>query len=181
MTWILPTLVVATLGNAPALAAPLPAPMVIAQANVPSKGGGEAPARTAPSTSSEGGEPTEAGEPPAGGGGETQGLGTMLLWMGAIFLFFWLFFIRPQNKKMKEHEQMVSSLKKGDAVVTNGGLFGRITGFDDSTGAVLLEIAKDTRVRVLRQQISKQQAPAKSPEEGDDKGARGSDKRAAKK
>ena len=78
--------------------------------------------------------------------------------MGLIFLFFWLFFIRPQNKQMKEHKLMIEGLRKGDNVVTQGGLFGTVAGFDDSTGAVLIEIAKNVRVKVVRSNIARLQS-----------------------
>ena len=47
--------------------------------------------------------------------------------------------IRPQQKRQKEHRSMVSNLKKGDRIITSGGLYGRITGIDDTT--LTVEIA----------------------------------------
>lgn len=92
-------------------------------------------------------------------------MGSTFLVMGLIFAFFWLFFIRPQNKQVKDHETLVKSLKNGDNVVTQGGMFGKIAGFDESTNSVLLEIAKGTRVRVVRNQIAKlQQQPGAAQE-----------------
>jgi len=157
MTTLIPALVIAFASPAATLGAHVISPdLVLAQKKVPSKGGdGAAPAKS-------GGE----GEGEAAGGQQQQeeapGFGSTLIVMGLIFLFFWLFFIRPQNKQLKEPETLVKGLKKGDAVVTQGGMFGRVTGFDDSTGSVLLEVAKDVRVRVVRNQISRlQQQPAK--------------------
>jgi len=60
--------------------------------------------------------------------------------------------IRPQQKKQKQHRQMVSDLKKGDRVVTSGGLYGRITGITDTV--VTLEISEKVRVKVARGNIS---------------------------
>ena len=143
--------------------APIPAmPVTIAQANVPTKGGEVTAPAADGSGSAEGGE--KQGDPP--------GFGSTLLVMGLIFLFFWLFFIRPQNKQMKEHKALIEGLKKGDPVVTQGGMFGRVVGFDDSTNAVLVEIAKDVRVRVVRNQISSLQSSLKAGKEKADDGAK---------
>jgi preprotein translocase subunit YajC len=60
--------------------------------------------------------------------------------------------IRPQQKKTKEHRQMVANLKKGDRVVTSGGIHGRITGMDDAT--LTVEIADKVRVKVARGNVS---------------------------
>lgn len=69
-----------------------------------------------------------------------------------LFVVFYLFLIRPQMKRQKEHAKMVQSLAKGDEAVTNGGLLGRITEVGDNF--VKLEIAKDTEVKIQRHAIS---------------------------
>lgn len=69
-----------------------------------------------------------------------------------IFVVFYFLLIRPQSKKAKEHRQMVEALAKGDEVVTNGGLLGRITSVGDSFLEV--EIADGMRVKVQRQAIA---------------------------
>jgi preprotein translocase subunit YajC len=69
-----------------------------------------------------------------------------------IFVVFYFLLIRPQSKKAKEHRQMVEALAKGDEVVTNGGLLGRITSIGDSF--VEVEIADGMRVKVQRQAIA---------------------------
>jgi preprotein translocase subunit YajC len=88
-----------------------------------------------------------------GGGASGQGGGfgafVPLILMFAIFYFL---LIRPQQKKQKEHRQMISTLKKGDRVVTSGGLYGRITGLTDTV--VTLEISEKVRVKVARGNIS---------------------------
>jgi preprotein translocase subunit YajC len=84
----------------------------------------------------------------AAGGNPLMGL---LLPVLILVLFFFLF-IRPQQKRMKEHRQMVSELKKGDEVVTGGGLTGRITEVDESF--VTLQIAENVEVRVQKQSVS---------------------------
>lgn len=69
-----------------------------------------------------------------------------------MFVIFYFLLIRPQQKKQKQHRQMISDLKKGDRVVTSGGLYGRITGLTDAV--VTLEISEKVRVKVARANIS---------------------------
>jgi len=74
---------------------------------------------------------------------------TSLLPLVFIFIVFYFLLIRPQSKKAKEHKQMVEALAKGDEIVTNGGLLGRITKVGDNF--VELEIADGVTVKVQRQ------------------------------
>ncbi len=69
-----------------------------------------------------------------------------------IFAIFYFLLIRPQQKRAKEHQNFLKNLKKGDEVVTNGGLIGRIVSLSDDV--VTLEIAEKVRVKVLRNQIA---------------------------
>ena len=69
-----------------------------------------------------------------------------------IFVIFYFFLIRPQMKQAKEHKQMVESLAKGDEVITNGGLLGKITKVGDNF--ITLEIAKDLEVKVQKNSVS---------------------------
>ena len=85
----------------------------------------------------------------AGGGGGGLGPFIPLILMFAIFYFL---LIRPQQKKQKKHRELLGSLKKGDTVVTSGGLHGKITGITDTI--VTLEIAEKVRVKVGRGFIS---------------------------
>ena len=66
-----------------------------------------------------------------------------------IFVIFYFFLIRPQQKKVKEHKAMVESLKKGDKVVTSGGITGIITRVIDND-KVEVEIAENVTVEVIR-------------------------------
>ena len=66
-----------------------------------------------------------------------------------IFVIFYFFLIRPQQKKVKEHKAMVESLKKGDKVVTSGGITGTITRVIDND-KVEIEIADNVTVEVVR-------------------------------
>lgn len=77
---------------------------------------------------------------------------SQLMVFGGIFLIFYLLFIRPQNKKMKEHREMISALAKGDEVVTNGGVLGKVVGLHDSF--VTIEVAQDINLNVQRTAIA---------------------------
>jgi len=84
-----------------------------------------------------------------GGQGGAFGAFIPLLLMFAIFYFL---LIRPQQKKAKEHKSMVASIKKGDRVVSSGGLHGTVTGLTDDT--ITMEIAPKVRVKVSRGSVA---------------------------
>ena len=69
-----------------------------------------------------------------------------------MFVIFYFLLIRPQQKRSKEHRNMISNLKKGDRIVTSGGLHGRITGLDDTT--LTVEIADKVRVKISRGNVA---------------------------
>lgn len=91
-----------------------------------------------------------------------------------MFVIFYFLLIRPQQKKSKEHREMVANLRKGDRVVTSGGIYGRVTGIDESK--VTLEISEKVRIKVVRGNVAgldqpRAQPPAKGEKEkGDSKG-----------
>ena len=87
------------------------------------------------------------------GGAEGQGgaATSFLIPLILMFAIFYFLLIRPQQKKAKEHQKYLANLKKGDSVVTSGGLHGEITGLTDTV--VTLEIADNIRVKVSRQHI----------------------------
>ena len=87
-----------------------------------------------------------------GGGGEGAAGFTGFIPLILMFVIFYFLLIRPQQKKTKEHRQMVASLKKGDRIVTSGGIHGRITGMDEVT--LTVEIADRVRVKVARGNVS---------------------------
>ncbi|WP_373500548.1 preprotein translocase subunit YajC [Desulfococcus sp.] len=104
--------------------------------------------------------------PPAGGGGAAGGFASFVPLI-LMFVIFYFLLIRPQQKKAKQHREMIGSLKKGDRVVTNGGLHGRIVGLDTDT--LSLEVAPNVRVKISRGFIGSllQDSPAKQPAKGD--------------
>jgi preprotein translocase subunit YajC len=92
----------------------------------------------------------------AGGGAAAPGgglLGNPLLMMVLIFGVFYFLVIRPQSKKAKLHQQMLTELKKGDEVETQGGLIGRISGIKDDE--VTLQVQEGVRLRVLRSAVTR--------------------------
>lgn len=78
---------------------------------------------------------------------------TFFLPLVLIFVVFYFLLIRPQQKKLKEHRAMVSALRRGDKVVTQGGLIGTIAKVVSDT-EVLLEVGEGMRVRMLRSAVS---------------------------
>ena len=90
---------------------------------------------------------------PEGGGGGMGGMFT-LLWFALIFVVMYLLLIRPQQKKAKEHQKLLTELKKGDKVVTNGGMFGTIFAIDEERGRIVLKISDDVKMEFLKSSIA---------------------------
>ena len=86
----------------------------------------------------------------AGGGDFFVSLMPLIL----IFVVFYFLLIRPQQQKVKLHRQMIENLKKGDQVVTAGGILGKITRVDAGETTVQVEIAPNVQVKVARHTIS---------------------------
>jgi preprotein translocase subunit YajC len=77
-----------------------------------------------------------------------------MLWIGLIFVLMYLLLIRPQRKKQKEHEKLLGELKKGDRVVTSGGMFGTIFAIDEDRNLIVLKINETTKLEFLRSAIA---------------------------
>ncbi|MBW1840580.1 MAG: preprotein translocase subunit YajC [Deltaproteobacteria bacterium] len=104
-----------------------------------------------------------------GGGAQKQagGYDTIIL-MVALFAIFYFLLIRPQQKEKKQRQEMINSLKKGDRIITTGGLCGRITAVGDAR--ITLEISDKVRVKVLRGNVAALDQPAtKTPSVKNDK------------
>jgi len=71
-----------------------------------------------------------------------------------IFVVFYFFMIRPQQKKQKQHQVMLSSIKKGDKVVTNSGMFGTVWGIDEKENKVVLKFGDDLKIEFLKSAIA---------------------------
>ncbi|OGP13879.1 MAG: preprotein translocase subunit YajC [Deltaproteobacteria bacterium GWA2_54_12] len=69
-----------------------------------------------------------------------------------LFVIFYFLLIRPQQKRAKEHKQMISAIQKGDQVVTTGGMHGRVASVNEDT--VSVEVAEGVKVKVSKEAIS---------------------------
>ena len=78
-----------------------------------------------------------------------------------IFVVFYFLLIRPQNKRMKEHRAQIDAVKKGDRVVTGGGLLGKVTKVDD--GEVEIELAQGVKVRAVKSTLTQVVDPTANP------------------
>jgi preprotein translocase subunit YajC len=75
-----------------------------------------------------------------------------IILFGSIIAIFYFMIIRPQQKRAKERQKLIDSMKKGDKVVTSGGMYGTIAGLDDKT--VLVQIADNVKVKLDRGSIA---------------------------
>jgi preprotein translocase subunit YajC len=74
-----------------------------------------------------------------------------------IFVIMYFLILRPQQKRVKAHQEMVKNLRRGDTVITSGGLVGKVTKVVDDE-QIEVEIAKDLRIRQMRQMVSEVRA-----------------------
>ena len=101
------------------------------------------------------------GEAFALGGQSTPGDGTepnfllQMLPFLLIFVVMYFLLIRPQHRKQKQQQQMVDALKKGDKIVTQGGVHGTIVGLKEKEGVMVVQVAKDVRIEVSRGSVSR--------------------------
>ena len=95
--------------------------------------------------------------------------------IGAIFYFL---LIRPQQKRAKQHQEMLKALKRGDQVVTNGGLIGRVARIEGD-GVLVLEVAPNVKVKVKHSMIA--DINQRSETRDEDKDDKGDDDKADKK
>lgn len=87
-------------------------------------------------------------------GGEAGGGGSListLIMFGAIFAIFYFMIIRPQQKRAKEREKLLSNIEKGDKIITSGGVHATIVGIEEKT--VLIEIAPNVKIKIERSAI----------------------------
>jgi preprotein translocase subunit YajC len=92
-----------------------------------------------------------------GGAGGDGGMLMSLLPFVLIFVIMYFLILRPQQKRVKSHAEMVKNMRRGDSVVTNGGLIGKVTKVIDED-QVEIEIADDVRIRQMRAMISEVRA-----------------------
>ena len=112
----------------------------------------------------------------APGSGGSLGFGEIIAQFGfliPVFLIFYFVLIRPQQQRMKAHQQLVSNLKRGDVVITSGGIVGKIVKVLEGD-EVMVEIAEDVRIRVIKSTIADirsktEPSEAKAKADDDDK------------
>ena len=90
--------------------------------------------------------------PPGGTGGEGGGLMSTLVMFALIIGIFYFMILRPQQKRQKDRERMLEAVKKGDKVVTTGGLHGSVAGIDEKT--ILLQVADNVKMKFDRSAVS---------------------------
>ena len=93
-------------------------------------------------------------------GGASAFIVSLLPWL-LIFLIFWLLMIRPQQKRMKQYQAAIAAIKKGDEVITGGGIRGRVTKVGDEEAEV--EIASGVKVKIVKGTISQVLTPPAKP------------------
>jgi preprotein translocase subunit YajC len=90
---------------------------------------------------------------PPGGAGGGSAIATQLLFFAAIFAIFYFLLIRPQQRQKRERERLLSAIKRGDRVVTTGGLHGTVTGLNEHT--VTLRVAEQVKLEFDRTAIGR--------------------------
>ncbi len=88
----------------------------------------------------------------AQGGGSSLGM-----WLPIILIFAIMYFLifRPQAKRQKEQRKMIESLQKGDKIVTAGGMHGQIVGIKEKEGTIIVKIADNTKIELVRSSVAK--------------------------
>jgi len=89
----------------------------------------------------------------AAAGGDANSMLMSLLPFALIFVIMYFLILRPQQKKLKDHAELVKNIRRGDTIVTNGGLVGKVTKVVDDD-QVEIEISDGVRIRQMRQMIS---------------------------
>lgn len=89
---------------------------------------------------------------PAPDGGQGSGAIQTLIMFGTMALIFYFMIYRPQKKRQKEREALLSKIEKGDKVIMSGGIHGTIAAIEDTT--VLVQVADNTKVRFERSAVS---------------------------
>jgi len=102
------------------------------------------------------------------GGGSTDMI-TSLLPFILIFVIMYFLILRPQQKRVKSHAEMVKNVRKGDTVITSGGLIGRVTKVVDDD-QVEIEVADGVRVRQMRSMVSDVRAKGEPVKDDEAKG-----------
>ncbi len=89
----------------------------------------------------------------AQGVGGLGGIGEFLFPLVAMFAIFYFLLIRPQQKRAKQHRELVTNLRRGDTVVTSGGLIGKVSKVLDDNEA-MIEISEGVKIKILKQFVT---------------------------
>ncbi|KRE15079.1 preprotein translocase subunit YajC [Bosea sp. Root381] len=89
----------------------------------------------------------------AGGGGSTDMLMSLVPFV-LIFVIMWFLIIRPQQKRAKAHQEMLKNVRRGDTVVTSGGIIAKVTKVADDSAELEAEIAEGVRVKLIKGMIT---------------------------
>lgn len=87
-------------------------------------------------------------------GGAGPAMANQLLLIIPIFAIMYFVVLRPQHKKLKDHKAMIEQVRRGDSVVTSGGIIGKVTKVKDEGNEIEVEIADGVKVRVIRSTLS---------------------------
>jgi preprotein translocase subunit YajC len=98
--------------------------------------------------------PAFAQAAPSGSGDLLAGQFGMIVPLVLMFVIFYFLLIRPQQKKLKDHNELIKNVRRGDTIVTNGGLVGKVTKAGDADSEIEVEIADGVRVKIVRTLIS---------------------------
>ena len=88
------------------------------------------------------------------GGTSTSSMLTSMAPLLVIIVIFYFLVIRPQQKKLKSHQELVNNLKKGDKILTAGGMIATVFKVESENGILVVEIAKDVKVKIKRDTVS---------------------------
>ena len=124
-------------------------------------GQGEAAPAAAPAAQEGAQQATNGAGPLAACGGQGMGI-EFIIWMVFLFGLMYFLLIRPQKKQRQQHDELIKSLKKGDRVMTTGGIMGTLRGLSDTVATV--EIADNTNIRIRRDHIAGLQSDPKALE-----------------
>ena len=91
-------------------------------------------------------------------GGDVNAILVNLVPFILIFVIMWFLIIRPQQRRVKEHQEMLKNVRRGDTVVTSGGIVGKVTRVTEDGSDIDVEIADGVRVKVARAMISEVRA-----------------------
>lgn len=95
---------------------------------------------------------------PQGGSGGSGSIWGMVLPFALMILVLYFLMIRPQQKRQKEHTKMLSELKKGDRIITTGGMYGTIFGFSEDENKIIIKVSDEVKMEFLKSAIAQKVA-----------------------